>query len=90
VRRRLQGHYRREDGGIQSGMPRAPHCELSIRLGSIATDRCVAQRSIVPALVGIVGKPATLPVGSYVVLGITFVVGVAATIAQLRYADNAQ
>jgi ABC-2 type transport system permease protein len=46
--------------------------------------------SIVPSLVGMVGRPATLPVGSYVVLVVTFVAGVAATIAQVRYADNAQ
>ncbi len=46
--------------------------------------------SIVPSLVGIVGKPGALPVGSYVVVGITFAVGVAATIAQLQYADDAQ
>ena len=46
--------------------------------------------SIVPSLVGMVGHPATLPVGSYVVLAVTFVAGVAATIAQMRYADNAQ
>jgi ABC-2 type transport system permease protein len=46
--------------------------------------------SIVPLLVGMVGTPQTLPAASYVVLAFTFVVGVAATIAQLRFADNAQ
>lgn len=46
--------------------------------------------SILPLLMGMVGKPQTLPVGSYVVLALTFVAGVAATIAQLRWADNAQ
>ncbi len=47
--------------------------------------------SIVPALIGMVGKPVgTLPVGSYVVLAVTFAIGVAATIAQLRLADNTQ
>jgi ABC-2 type transport system permease protein len=46
--------------------------------------------SILPLLVGMVGKPQTLPVGSYVVLALTFVAGVATTIAQLRWADNAQ
>lgn len=47
--------------------------------------------SIVPALIGMLGKPVeTLPVGSFVVMGATFVVGVVATIAQLRVADNAQ
>jgi len=46
--------------------------------------------SIVPLMIGMVGTPQSLPAGSYVVLGLTFVVGVAATIAQLRFADNAQ
>ncbi|KAF0207881.1 MAG: ABC transporter permease [Actinomycetota bacterium] len=46
--------------------------------------------SIVPSMVGMVGKPQTLPAGSYVVLALTFVAGVAATIAQLRHADNSQ
>ncbi len=47
--------------------------------------------SIVPSLIGAVGQPiAVLPAGSYVVLALTFSAGVAATIAQLRYADNAQ
>ena len=47
--------------------------------------------SIVPSLIGMVGNPVeTLPAGSYVVLALTFAAGVAATIAQLRYADNTQ
>jgi ABC-2 type transport system permease protein len=47
--------------------------------------------SIVPILVGMVGNPvASLPAGSYVVLGLTFIAGIGASIAQLRYADNAQ
>ena len=46
--------------------------------------------SIVPLLVGMVGQPQTLPVGSYLVLALTFLAGFAATIAQLRYADNVQ
>jgi len=47
--------------------------------------------SIVPLLIGMVGMPVeTLPAGSYVVLAVTFVAGIAATIAQLRWADNAQ
>lgn len=47
--------------------------------------------SIVPLLIGMVGDPvASLPVGSYVVLALTFVAGIIATIAQLRFADNAQ
>ena len=46
--------------------------------------------SIVPLMVGLVGQPQTLPVGSYVVLAVTFVAGIAGTIAQLQYSDNAQ
>jgi ABC-type transport system involved in multi-copper enzyme maturation permease subunit len=47
--------------------------------------------SIIPLMIGAVGQPvAGLPVGSYVVLAATFVAGVAATIAQVRWADNAQ
>ena len=47
--------------------------------------------SIIPLLIGAVGKPVSgLPVGSYVVVVLTFVVGVAATIAQVRFADTAQ
>lgn len=46
--------------------------------------------SIVPLMVGAVGQPQTLPAGSYVVMALTFVIGTAATIAQLRWSDNAQ
>jgi ABC-2 type transport system permease protein len=47
--------------------------------------------SIVPGLIGMVGKPSgALPVGSYVVIAATFAIGVAGTIAQLRMADNSQ
>jgi len=47
--------------------------------------------SIVPLLIGMVSDPIdTLPAGSYVVLAATSALGVAATIAQLRFADNAQ
>jgi ABC-2 type transport system permease protein len=47
--------------------------------------------SIVPLLIGSVGSPiATLPVGSYVVLAVTFVAGIAGAIAQFRYSDNTQ
>lgn len=47
--------------------------------------------SIVPLLVGVVADPVgSLPAGSYVVLAGTFMAGVAATILQLRFADNAQ
>jgi ABC-type transport system involved in multi-copper enzyme maturation permease subunit len=47
--------------------------------------------SIVPLLIGAVGQPVkALPPGSLVVIAITFFAGVAATIAQLRDADNAQ
>ncbi|HEX7536373.1 MAG TPA: ABC transporter permease [Dermatophilaceae bacterium] len=47
--------------------------------------------SIVPLSIGMVGKPVqTLPVGSLVVIGLTFLAGIAATILQTRYADNTQ
>ncbi len=47
--------------------------------------------SIVPSLVGLMGAPTDgLPVGSYVVLALTFFGGIAATVAQLRYADCSQ
>jgi len=47
--------------------------------------------SILPLLIGAVGKPvSTLPAASYVVVALTFVAGIAATVAQLRYADNTQ
>ena len=47
--------------------------------------------SIVPQLIGAIGKPATsVAAGSIVVVALTFLAGIAATIAQLRWADNAQ
>jgi ABC-type transport system involved in multi-copper enzyme maturation permease subunit len=47
--------------------------------------------SIVPSLIGMIGKPAAgVPAGSFVVLAVTFAAGIAAAIAQLRLADNAQ
>ncbi len=47
--------------------------------------------SIVPTLVGMVGKPVdSLPAGSYVVLALTFAGGIVATVLQLRLADNVQ
>jgi ABC-type transport system involved in multi-copper enzyme maturation permease subunit len=46
--------------------------------------------SIVPLMIGVVGTPQALPASSYVVLAVTFVLGIAATIAQMRFADNAQ
>ena len=46
--------------------------------------------SIVPLMIGMVGQPQTLPAGSYAVLAVTFVAGIVATIAQIRFADNAQ
>ena len=47
--------------------------------------------SIIPLMIGAVGKPVSgLPAGSYVVLAATFVAGMAATIAQVRWADCAQ
>lgn len=47
--------------------------------------------SIVPLLIGVVADPVdSLPAASYVVLTGTFAVGIAATVLQLRFADNAQ
>ena len=47
--------------------------------------------SIVPLLIGVVGRPVqTLPPGSFIVLGLTFTAGIAATIWQFIYADNNQ
>ena len=47
--------------------------------------------SIVPLLIGTMGQPLkALPPGSLVVIALTFIAGIAATIAQLRYADNSQ
>ena len=47
--------------------------------------------SIVPMLVGMVGSPTeTLPGSSFVALALTFVAGVAATLAQFVYAHNTQ
>jgi ABC-type transport system involved in multi-copper enzyme maturation permease subunit len=47
--------------------------------------------SIIPLLIGAVGQPVSgLPAGSYVVLAVTCAAGVAATIVQVRWADNAQ
>jgi ABC-2 type transport system permease protein len=47
--------------------------------------------SLVPSLVGMIGTPsAALPAGSYVVLAVTFIGGIVATVAQLRYADCSQ
>jgi ABC-type transport system involved in multi-copper enzyme maturation permease subunit len=47
--------------------------------------------SIVPLLIGVVGRPVqTLSTGSFIVLGLTFTAGIAATIWQFIYADNNQ
>jgi ABC-type transport system involved in multi-copper enzyme maturation permease subunit len=47
--------------------------------------------SIVPLFIGTVGqRVATLPAASFAVVGLTFLAGIAATIAQLRWADNVQ
>jgi len=47
--------------------------------------------SVVPLFVGAVGARRTsVAAGSVVVVALTFVLGIAATIAQLQYADNAQ
>jgi ABC-2 type transport system permease protein len=47
--------------------------------------------SIVPLFIGAIGQPATtIAPGSLIVVALTFLAGIAATIAQLRWADNAQ
>jgi len=47
--------------------------------------------SIVPLWIGALGQPVTgLPPGSFAVLSFAFLAGVAAAVAQLRRADNAQ
>jgi len=47
--------------------------------------------SIVPLFIGAIGQRATaIAPGSLVVVALTFFAGIAATIAQLRWADNAQ
>lgn len=47
--------------------------------------------SIVPQFIGAIGKPASaIAPASLVVIAVTFVAGIAATIAQLRWADNTQ
>jgi ABC-2 type transport system permease protein len=47
--------------------------------------------SVVPLFVGAVGyRQTTVAPGSFVVVALTFVAGIAATVAQLRYADNVQ
>jgi hypothetical protein len=75
-------------------MPPLGFAILTLGLGDVFTHTGWAPwfpYSIVPLLIGMVGNPVqTLPVGSYLVMGLTFVAGIAATIAQLRYADNAQ
>jgi ABC-type transport system involved in multi-copper enzyme maturation permease subunit len=75
-------------------MPPLGFALLTLALGDVFTHTGWAPWfpwSIVPMLIGMVGKPVqTLPVGSLVVVALTFAVGVAATIAQLRYADNTQ
>jgi ABC-2 type transport system permease protein len=47
--------------------------------------------SIVPLWIGAVGQPMTaLNAGSLVVVALTFLAGIGVTVAQLRFADNAQ
>lgn len=46
--------------------------------------------SIVPSMVGFVSTPASIPIGAYMILALTFVVGLLGTIAQLRNADCTQ
>ena len=52
---------------------------------------CVLFQLALALLIGAVGQPVeSLPPGSYVVVGLTFLAGIAATIMQFRYADNTQ
>jgi ABC-2 type transport system permease protein len=45
----------------------------------------------VPLFIGAVGQRVTaLPAGSYVVVALTFLAGIAATMASVRWSDNAQ
>lgn len=47
--------------------------------------------SIVPLSIGMVGQPVdTLPLGSFVVVALTFLAGIVATVLQMRNADNMQ
>jgi len=47
--------------------------------------------SIVPLFIGSIGEPSTtIATSSLVVVALTFLAGIAATFAQLRWADNAQ
>lgn len=74
-------------------MPPLAFALVMLALGDVFAHTGWAQWfpwSILPLLVGMVGKAQTLPVGSYLVLALTFAAGIAATIAQLRWADNAQ
>lgn len=75
-------------------MPPLAFALATMALGDVFTHTGWAEWfpwSIVPALIGMVGKPVgTLPAGSYVVLAATFAAGIAATIAQVRLADNVQ
>lgn len=47
--------------------------------------------SIVPLYIGAIGQPvSTLATGSFIVVALTFLAGIAAMVAQLRFADNTQ
>ena len=47
--------------------------------------------SIVPRSIGMIGQPVqTMPAISHVLVALTFLAGIVATILQLRYADNTQ
>jgi ABC-2 type transport system permease protein len=72
---------------------------LGFALGMLAVGNLLSKTgwaawfpwSIVPLIIGAVGSSAeAIAPGSIVVVALTFVLGVAATIAQVRYADNAQ
>ena len=75
-------------------MPPLAFAITTLALGDVFTHTGWAPwfpYSIIPLLIGMVGKPVVaLPVGSLVVLALTFAAGVTASVLQVRHADNTQ
>ena len=75
-------------------MPPLAFAIATLALGDVFTHTGLAPwfpYSIIPLLIGMVGKPVVaLPVGSLVVLALTFAAGVTASVLQVRHADNTQ
>jgi len=75
-------------------MPPLAFAIATLALGDVFTHTGWAPwfpYSIIPLLIGMVGKPVVaLPVGSLVVLALTFAAGVTASVLQVRHADNTQ